>query len=190
MSEDIYLNEIFDGIEESFKNNILNNSKEFIYMMQIEKTKDDNIYTGRVVKTKDSSIFKLNDKVFFHKSNAGSAKFNPNIVYTYYDSCHSSLNDFCEEQEITDVKLPLKYYIDKRIYLNEKKKKLNYVWIFALNRVEFYRDPKRMNGIPFGKDKALEKVSKDLNLDFKILRNHYNARCQCIRWAKNEFNSQ
>jgi len=190
MREDIYIQEIFYGISLPEKEEILKKSKDFVFMTNIKTTSIKDVFTGYVVKTKNGSNFKINDKAFFHRLKAGSAKFNCSIVYTSYKDCYSSLDDFEDTKPLTDVKLPLKFFIDKRIYNNEKKKKLDYVWIFALNRIEYYRDPKRMNGTPFGKDKAIQKVADQLKLDVSVLTNHYNARCQCVRWAKRDFNAQ
>jgi len=185
--KDIYDETIFDDINLSIKDEILKDSKDLIFLSQIKSTKIKDVFVGRIVKTSKDSIFKLNDKGYFHRSAAGSAKFNPAVAYTYYNECFPIIDHFIKTENITNVKLPVKYYIDKRIYENEKKKSLDYVWIFALNRVEYYRDPKRMRGKPFGRVKALEKVSDELQLDITQLTNHFNARCQCVRWAKKDF---
>lgn len=185
-----YIDNIFKGIKPKSKDEILKNSKKFIFLTSVKDTSIENIFVGNVVKTCDSSDIKLNDHGYFFKSNAGTAKFNSDIVYMDHEDCFSDLNAFFakkENKQITPVKLPLKYYIDKRIYENEKKKGLDYVWIFALNRVEFYRDPRRMHGKPFGKSRAIEKVAEELQLDEQQLSNHYSARCQCVRWARRDF---
>ena len=99
MREDIYIQEIFYGISLPEKEEILKKSKDFVFMTNIKTTSIKDVFTGYVVKTKNGSNFKINDKAFFHRLKAGSAKFNCSIVYTSYKDCYSSLDDFEDTKE-------------------------------------------------------------------------------------------
>ena len=207
----LYVEDDFKYVSESYKKALFERSSEYVFIKDAKDTSEKYIVSGVVIKLCEKyNEFELGQTIYSHilymlnVIELSNVRGNNQVYAALYCDCDTTIKSLHNNLDINwynseyekknklqrTSNLPEKYFVNKRIYNNEVKKGLDFIWIFALNQVEFLRNPRHMNNKPFSKKKALDKAAKNLGVDRVELENHFKARSVCVRWGKKDYNEQ